>query len=69
MKQKEKIIGWIYEEYKKYVSENEIIPDFEGDEQIINTVLDKINDTGIWLSDYEKHEFRNKETMKPYDLW
>ena len=27
MKQKEKITGWVYEEYKKYVTENDKIPD------------------------------------------
>ena len=64
MKQKEKIIGWIYEEYKKYVSENEKIPDFEGDEQIINTVLDKINDAGIWLPDYEIENYYKAKKSK-----
>ena len=64
MKQKEKIIGWIYEEYKKYVSENEKIPDFEGDEQIINTVLDKINDAGIWIPDYEIENYYKSKKSK-----
>ena len=64
MKQKEKIIGWIYEEYKKYVSENQKIPDFEGDEQIINTVLDKINDAGIWIPDYEIENYYKSKKIK-----
>ena len=31
MKQKDKITGWVYEEYKKYVTENEKLPDREAD--------------------------------------
>lgn len=132
LKQKEKITAWVYEEYKKYVTENEIVPDSEADEHIIDAVLDKINEAQIWIPSgekligrslmechnqasrekiqkvvdwfkaddnhnivytfrnekqnkdvymvalrdegrligyYEKHEYRNTEKMKPYDLW
>jgi hypothetical protein len=111
-KQKDKIINWIYEEYKKYVSENGSVPGEQGDAQIMSAVLDKIEQAGIWIPSYEvedyyvsrkarlkqryenekrlkykdvymialrsgeeligyyeKHEFRNSETMKMYDLW
>ena len=44
MKQKDKITAWVYEEYKKYVTENEKVPDAEVDEHIIDAVLDKINE-------------------------
>jgi hypothetical protein len=27
------------------------------------------NDAGKMIGYYEKHEFRNPETMKMYDLW
>lgn len=102
MKQKDKITGWIYEEYKKYVTENDKIPNSDADEEIIGAVLEKIKqvvewfatdeshnlvytfhnekqnkdvymvalrDNGKLIGYYEKHEFRNMETMKPYDLW
>ena len=36
MKQKDKITAWVYEEYKKYVTENEKVPDSEADEHIID---------------------------------
>ena len=44
MKQKDKITAWVYEEYKKYVTENEKVPDSEADEHIIDEVLDKTDD-------------------------
>ena len=49
MKQKDKITAWVYEEYKKYVTENEKVPDSEADEHIIDEVLDKINEAQIWI--------------------
>ena len=33
MKQKDKITGWVYEEYKKYVTEHDKAPDLLADEQ------------------------------------
>lgn len=63
MKQKEKITGWVYEEYKQYVSENDRIPNHEGDEQIVKAVLDKINEAGIWIPDYEiENYYKSKKT-------
>lgn len=49
MKQKDKIDSWVYEEYKKYVTENVRLPDSEADEYIIDSVLDIINDAQIWI--------------------
>lgn len=49
MKQKDKITAWVYEEYKKYVTENEKIPHKEADDRIIDAVLDKINEADIWI--------------------
>ena len=49
MKQKDKITAWVYEEYKKYVTENEKVPDSEADDHIIDAVLDKINEAQIWI--------------------
>ena len=49
MKQKDKITGWVYEEYKKYVTEHDKAPDLLADEQIVEVVLDKINEAQIWI--------------------
>ena len=49
MKQKDKITAWVYEEYKKYVMENEKIPRGETDDLIIDSVLDKIYEADIWI--------------------
>lgn len=57
MKQRDKIIGWIYEEYKKYVTENEKIPDVYGDIEIVDAVLNKIKAANIWIPDYEITEY------------
>jgi hypothetical protein len=53
MKQKDKIIGWVYEEYKKYVIEYDKVPDLLADEQIVEAVIDKINEAQIWIPDGE----------------
>jgi PAS domain-containing protein len=53
MKQKDKITAWVYEEYKKYVTENDRIPDSEADEHIIDAVLDKIQSEQIWIPEGE----------------
>ena len=39
MKQKDKIIGWVYEEYKKYVIEYDKVPDLLADEQIVESEI------------------------------
>ena len=44
MKQKDKITGWVYEEYRKYVTEYDKVPDLLADEQIVEVVIDKINE-------------------------
>ena len=51
MKQKDKITEWVYEEYKKYVTEHDKVPDLLADEQIVEAVLDKINEAQIWIPD------------------
>lgn len=49
MKQKDKITGWVYDEYKRYVTENDRIPNSDADEEIVGVVLEKINDAQIWI--------------------
>lgn len=57
MKQKDKITGWVYEEYKKYVTENEKTPDSVADEHIIEVVLDKIHEAQIWITADEIYSY------------
>ena len=39
VKQKDKITGWVYEEYKKYVTEHDKTPDSLADAQILKLYL------------------------------
>ena len=64
MKQKDKITGWVYEEYKKYVTENEKTPDSVADEHIIEVVLDKIHEAQIWIPDDEIYSYYHSK--KPH---
>ena len=61
MKQKDKITSWVYEEYKKYVTEYEKVPDALADEQIIRTVIDKINAAEIWIPDGEIYDYYHRK--------
>ena len=40
MKQKDKITGWVFDEYKRYVTEHDKAPDLLADEQIVVTRFD-----------------------------
>ena len=61
MKQKDKITGWVYEEYKKYVTDHEKAPDSLADEQIVEAVLDKINEAQIWIPDGEIYDYYRRK--------
>ena len=61
MKQKDKIIGWVFEEYKKYVTEHDKVPDSLADEQIVEAVLDKINEAQIWIPDGEIYDYYRRK--------
>ena len=61
MKQKDKITEWVYEEYKKYVTEHDKVPDLLADEQIVEAVLDKINEAQIWIPDGEIYDYYRKK--------
>ena len=81
MKQKDKITGWVFEEYKKYVTEHDKVPDlladeshnivytFHNEKQNKDVYMVALRDEGKLIGYYEKHEYRNVETMKQYDLW
>jgi len=64
MKQKDKITGWVYEEYKKYVTEHEKIPGRDADGDIIIAVLQKIEDAGIWIPDREITDYYHRKKPK-----
>lgn len=66
MKQKEKITAWVYEEYKKYVAENDRIPDSKADGHIIDAVLDKISNEQIWIPEGEivSYYYRKKPQLQ-----
>lgn len=66
--QKEKINGWLYEEYEKLWRENGMIPGKSQKEIIVNNVYARIEEAEIWLpldelySYYESHinKFRKR---------
>ncbi len=66
--QKEKINGWLYEEYEKLWKENGRAPEKHQKEAIINNVYTRIEEAEIWLpldelySYYESHinKFRKR---------
>lgn len=61
MKQRDKITGWVYEEYKKYFLREERVPDRNGDEQIVSAVLQKIYDADIWIPDDEIYAYYHRK--------
>ena len=61
MKQKDKITGWVYAEYQKYVTDHEKVPDSLADEQIVEAVLDKINEAQIWIPDGEIYDYYRRK--------
>ena len=42
---------------------------FYNEKQNKDVYMVVLRSEGKLIGYYEKHEFRNKETMKPYDLW
>ena len=64
MKQKDKITGWVYEEYKKYVTEHDKTPDSLADAQIVEVVLDKINEAQIWIPDAEIYDYYRRKKLQ-----
>ena len=57
MKQRDRITGWVYEEYKKYYLKNEAVPGRSGDEEIVGAVLQKIEDADIWIPEEEIYAY------------
>ena len=46
-----------------------IVYTFHNDKQNKDVYMVALRDSGKLIGYYEKHEYRNAETMKPYDLW
>ena len=51
----------MYEEYRKYVTEHDKAPDSLADEQIVEAVLDKINETQIWIPGGEIYDYYRRK--------
>ena len=49
MQQREKIAEWLYQEYKTYVEKNNRLPQKQDDYAIIDNVVLKIEEAGIWI--------------------
>lgn len=50
-------------------SEHNIVYTFYNEKQNKDVYMVALRSDGELIGYYEKHEFRNKETMKRYDLW
>jgi PAS domain-containing protein len=59
-----RIVNW----FSKDESHN-IVYTFHNDKQNKDVYMVALRDAGKLIGYYEKHEYRNSETMKPYDLW
>lgn len=64
MKQRDRIAGWIYEEYRKFAAKKGDIPDREEDAEIIDAVLQKAEDAGFWISADEIYSYYDMK--KPF---
>ena len=49
--------------------EHNIVYTFYNEKQNKDVYMVALRDGGKLIGYYEKHEYRNGETMKPYDLW
>lgn len=61
LKQKERILEWMFQETKVYYEENHAFPDDPHVEDIVDRVYDKIEQAGIWIpyEEVRKH-YRKK---------
>lgn len=49
--------------------EHNLVYTFHNKKQNKDVYMVALRDEGKLIGYYEKHEFRNRETMQPYDLW
>ncbi len=50
-------------------SEHNLVYTFHNEKQNKDVYMVALRDEGRLIGYYEKHEFRNRETMQHYDLW
>ena len=60
LRQKDKIAEWLYGEYRRYFREHGKQPDETADAKILYTVMEKIEEAGIWIPEYEVEKHYRK---------
>lgn len=55
--QKEKISGWLYQEYRRIWLETGREPHKGRNSEILTVVMAKINDAEIWIPEYEVEQY------------
>ena len=50
-------------------TDHNLVYTFHNEKQNKDVYMVALRSEGKLIGYYEKHEFRKKETMKPYDLW
>ena len=58
------VVDWFAED-----ESHNIVYTFYNEKQNKDVYMVALRDNGKLIGYYEKHEFRNRETMKQYDLW
>lgn len=60
-RQKEKIADWLYESYKKHMTDCTTTSKADVDIQIVEEVLEKIKDAEIWIPDGEVYGYYERK--------
>jgi PAS domain-containing protein len=60
----QRVVDWFSED-----ESHNIVYTFHNEKQNKDVYMVALRDAGKLIGYYEKHEFRNPETMKRYDLW
>lgn len=59
----EKVLQWF-----KKSQDNNLVYTFHSEKQNKDVYMTALRDNGKLIGYYEKHEYRNRETMKMYDI-
>ncbi len=60
----QQVVDWFLED-----ESHNIVYTFHNEKQNKDVYMVALRKNGRLIGYYEKHEYRNAETMKPYDLW
>jgi PAS domain-containing protein len=60
----QRVVDWFSQD-----ASHNIVYTSHNDKQNKDVYMVALRDAGKLIGYYEKHEYRNAETMKPYDLW